>query len=306
MSPQTDGRAAIRRARPLAVEFGIVTAVLIGLSLWQRLVSGVLASVGSPPGNVLVGGFVSGGLLLLGTLLFTGAYATSRGIDLGLTVPTIADLPAVALAVLVPSTLVALTKLVGVVTGVPYNALTKTAVAADPPLLPVAFIAGLGLLVGVPGLVAVCQVLVQESIDRVVDGDAAVVLTTLATGFVMVSTAGGLTTVPDRGKLAGVAVFVLLLGVALAADTRCNRDWVRWLATAPVVAFAPLVVLSGIAGVDSVAGCLFAATQLATLGVAAYTYDRTDSLYLPALAYASLLLSNRIVIVGFEAGMRSW
>jgi hypothetical protein len=306
MSLRTDGRAAIRRARPLAIEFGIVTAVLIGLHLWQRLVSGVLASVGSLPANVLVSGFVSGGFLLLGTLLFTVAYATGRGIDPGLTVPTIADLPAVALAVLVPSTLVALTKLVGVVTSVPYNTLTKTAVAVDPPLLPVALIAGLSLLVGVPALVAVCQVLVQESVDRVVDGDAAVVLTTLATGFVMVSTAGGLTTVPDRGKLAGAVVFVLLLGVALAADARCNRDWVRWLATTPVVAFVTLVVLSGIAGVDSVAGCLFAATQLATLGVAAHTYDRTDSLCVPALAYASLLLTNRTVIVGFEAGMQSW
>lgn len=304
MSLQTDARTVTRRARPFAVEFGLVTAVLIGLSLWRHLV-GVVRPTASLPGGV-VGSLVSGGLLLLGVLVITGAYATVRDVDPGLTLPAASDWPAVALAVLAPPGLVALTKLVGVATGVPYNALTKTAVAADPPLRPVVFVAGLTLLVGVPVLAAVCQVLVQGSVERIVDGDAAVVLTTLATGFVMVDTTGRLATVPDRGKLAGAVVFVLLLGVALVVDARVDRDWLRWLAAVPVVAFAALVVVAGVASVDSVAGGLFAATQLATLGVAAYAYDRTRSLPVPALAYATYLLATRAVVVGFEAGMQSW
>jgi hypothetical protein len=303
VSLQFDARSATRRARPLAVEFGFVTAALVGLYLWQRLV----AIVGPPPvGSVLVGGVVSGGLVLLGVVLFAGTYVAVRDIDPGLAVPTRADRAAVAAAALTPLALVALTKLVGVATGVPFNALTKTAVAADPPLSPILLLAGLSLVVGVPSLVGICQVIVQGSVGRVVDGDAAIVLTTLVTGFVMVSSVGGLATVPDRGKLGGAVVFVLLLGVALFAGARVDRDWMRWLAAAPVVAFAALVVLSGVAGVDSIAGALFALSQLATLGVAAYAYDRTDSLLAPALAYANYLLATRAVVVVFEAGIRSW
>jgi len=307
MSLQSDARPATDWARPLAVEFGLVTGVLFGLYLWRHLLTTVRSLVGSPPvGGVVVGSLVNGGLLLLGTVLIVGAYATLRNIDPGLTLPTTADLPDIVLAGLAPLVLVSLTKLVGIATGVPYNALTKTAVAADPPLWPVAVVAGLSLLVGVPALVAICQVLVQGSVARIVDGDAAVALTTLVTGFVMVDTTGGLATIPDRGKLAGFVVLVLLLCLALAADARTDRSWLRWLAATPVVAFAALVVGSGVAGVDSVAGGLFAATQLLTLGVAAYTYDRTRSLLVPALAYATLLLANQVVVVVFEAGMQSW
>ena len=33
---------------------------------------------------------------------------------------------------------------------------------------------------------------------------------------------------------------------------------------------------------------------------------RTDSLLVPAVAYASLLFANRAVVVAFEAGLRGW
>lgn len=307
MSLQFDARSVTRRARPLAVEFGVVTAVLIGLSLWRRLVAGVLAAVDLPSvGSVPVGGAVGGGLLLVGIVLFAGAYVAMRDIDPGLAVPTRADRAAIAAAVVTPLALVALTKLVGVATGVPYNSLTKSAVAADPALIPILLLAGLSLLVGAPSLVVICQVIVQGSVGRAVDGDAAVVLTTLVTGFVVVDTTGGLVPIPARGKLAGAVAFVFLLGVALFASARTDRDRVRWLVAVPVVAFVALVVLSGVAGVDSVAGGLFALSQLAALGVAAYAYDRTDSLLVPALAYASYLLATQAVVVVFEAGMRSW
>jgi hypothetical protein len=306
MSLQFDVRSVTRRAGPLAVEVGVVTAVLIGLSLWRRLVASVLSAVGLPSvGGVPVGGAVGGGLLLVGVVLLAGAYVAVRNIDPGPAVPTRADRAAVAAAVVTPLAFVALTKLVGVATGVPYNALTKTAVAADPPLIPILLLAGLSLFVGVPSLVVICQVIVQGSIGRAVDGDAAIVLTTLVTGFVVVDTTGRLGPIPDRGKLAGVVAFVLLLGIALAGNARADRDWVRWLAAVPVVAFVALVVLSGVAGVDSLVGGLFALSQLATLGAAAYAYDRTDSLLVPALAYASYLLVTRAVVVGFEAGLWS-
>lgn len=306
MSLQNRVGPPIRSSRRIAREFGLVIAMLAGLYLWRQLVTEALSVAGLASGGVFVTGLVSGGILLAGLVALVGAYAAVRNIDFGLALPSTADLPAVALAVLIPVALVALTKLAGVATGVPYNSLTKTAVAADAPLLPVLRIAVIGLLVGVPALVVVCQVLIQGSFEQVVGGDAAILLTTVVTGFVMVSNTGGLTTVPDLGKLLGAAVFALLLGVGLFVDERADHDWLRWLGYAPVLVFAAIVVLSGIAAVESVAGGLFAATQLAVLGVAAVTYDRTESLLVPALAYASLLLANRVVVVVFEAGMQSW
>jgi hypothetical protein len=301
--------AAARSARSLAVEFGLVTAALVCLVLWRRLLDGLLsATLGSPSarGGLLVSGLVDGGLLLVGLVAFAGVYVRVRDVDVGVARPTTADLPTLAAAALTPLALVAATKLVGVATGVPYNALTKASVAADAPLGPIVFVAGLGLLVGVPALLVVCQVLVQGSFERVVDGDAAVVLTTLVAGFLFVNDAGGLTTLPERGKLAGAAVLAGLVGAALVVHERTGRDWLRYLGAAPAVAFVTLVGLSAVASVDTLAGGLFALAHLVTFAVAAFAYDRTDSLLGPAVAYASLLLADRAVVVVFEAGMRSW
>jgi len=306
MSLQTDVR---RSARPVAVEFGVVTAALVCVSLWVRLVHEALAAVSGPGavlgGNPLLAGLVNGGVVLAGLVSLAGAYAAVRDVDVGLTIPDATDLPTVVAVALLPPALVACTKLVGVATDVPYNALTKSSVGADAPLGPILLVAGLGLLVGVPSLVVVCQVLVQGGFRRVVDGDAAAAATTLVTGFLLVGDAGGLATVPARGRLAGAAVFAVLLGVAVASE-RVDRRWLRYAALAPALAFVALAVLSGVAGVTTIAGGLFALTQFATLGVAAYAFDRTGSLLVPALAYVSFLLADRAVVVALEMGLRSW
>jgi hypothetical protein len=301
--------AAARSARSLAVEFGAVTVALVCLVLWRRLLDGLLSATLGPPsarGGLLVSGLVDGGLLLLGLVAFGGVYVRVRGVEVGLTRPTTADLPAVLVAALAPPAFVALTKLVGVATGVPYNGLTKAAVAVDAPLGPTVFVASLGLVVGVPALLVSCQVLVQGSFARVVDGDVAVVLTTLVAGFLFVNDAGGPTALPERGKLAGAVVLAVLVGVALVVHERAGRDWLRYLGAAPAIGFVTLVGLAAVADVDTLAGGLFALAHLVTFAVAAFAYDRTDSLLGPAVAYASLLLADRVVVVVFEAGMRSW
>jgi len=309
MSLQNDAKPAATSNQPIVLEFGIITALLVGVYLWRELVSEVLATVfGKPPvvGGVLLGGLVSGGILLVGLIGFTVAYSRFREIDLGLRLPSLKVAPLVGLAVLTPIICVALTKLVGVVTGVPYNALTKTSIAADAPVLPVLLIAGLGLIIGVPMLVVICQVLIQASFDQVVGSETAIVLTTAVAGFVMASNTGGLAPVPELGKLIGAIAFMLTLGVAVYANERLDNDSLRYLGFAPRVVVTTIIAFAGIAGVETVAGGLFAVTQLAVLGVAAYTYDRTASLLVPALAYAALLLANRTVVFVFEAGMQSW
>lgn len=309
MSLQNDAKPAVSSNHPIVLEFGIITALLVGTYLWRELVSEVLTAVfgrSTVVGGVLLDGLVSGGILLVGLLGFAAAYSRFREIEIGLRLSSRKAVPLVGLAVLTPIVCVALTKLVGVVTGVPYNSLTKTSVAADAPVLPVLLIAGLGLIIGVPMLVVICQVFIQASFDQVVSADAAIALTTAVAGFVMVSNTGGLATVPELGKLIGAAAFTLSLGIAVYANERLDNDSPRYLGFAPVIVVTAIIVFSGIAEVGTLAGGLFAATQLAVLSIAAYTYDRTGSLLAPALAYAALLLSNRTVVFVFEAGMQSW
>lgn len=301
----TDGTS--ERRHPIAVEFAVVTALLMGVYAWQQLVreitppvTGVLST-----GGLLFAGLVSSGLFLGGLVAAATGYTGYRGIVRGLTLPEPDERELLGVAVLVPAVLVGLTKGVGVLTDVPYNTLTRASVAADPPLGPTLAITGLGVLVGVPALLICCQLLIQGSFRQVVDGDAAVAVTTLVAGFTLVGSPGGLTTVPDRGKLIGAVVFTGLLwgGHYLGARVADDR---RPLVYVPLLLFGALVVLTGVAAIDSVAGGLFVLTHLAVVALAADTFRRTGSLLPPAAAYTALFVANRAVVVLVEAGMRSW
>ncbi|WP_254838798.1 hypothetical protein [Natronomonas marina] len=308
MSTSTSEGTPPKNPTPIAVEFGVVAAILAGLYMWNRIVRETTTALlgDASAGGFLVNGLVTGGLLVAGLVGFAAAYVSARDVEVGRSLPSRADLPLVAAAVLVPAALVGLTKLVGTLTGVHYNALTRTAVAADPALRPILVVTGLGLAVSVPVLVVVCQVLVQGSFDRVVGRNAGVGLTTLVAGVALLGATGGLDAVPDRGKLFATILLAAGLGVAVYGHERLERDRFRYLAYVPTAVVAALVVFSVVAEIGSVAGGLFVVTQLAVFAVAAYTYDRTESLLVPAAAYLSLLVANRLVVVGLEAGMQSW
>jgi hypothetical protein len=306
MSLQSDSPPVFWSGRSVTVAFALLTAALAVVVLWRHLVSSLLSAgvVPVPRSGLVVDVLVTDGPFVVGIVAFAGAYAAVRDVDVTLTLPS--DGNPVGLAVAVPLALVGLTKLVGTFEGVPYNSLTKTAYAADASVWPVAVVTGLGLLVGVPVVVAVCQVLVQGSLRPAVDGDAALVLTTLVTAFVMVDTTGRLSSVPDVGKLVGVVAFTALLALGLYGHDRVAVGRVRAPVSLPVALFVCLVSLAGATQVESVTGGLFALTQFATFGVAAYASDRTGSLLPPALAYAGFWLASTAVVYGFEAGLQQW
>lgn len=302
----------IRPNRAIAVELGVVASLLVVVSLWQRVVRVVtdsLSAVLGPNamyGPLPVGGLAGGGLFVVGLAALAGTYASSRGIDVGFERPSGTDLSSIGLAGLGPPLLVGLTELVGSLTGVSYGSLASTYYGTDVPIRPVLAIVGLGLLVGVPSLVLICQVIVQGSVGRVLDGNGAVVLTTLATGFVMTSNTGGLALAPEPGKLVGAVLFVLVLGGGLFVTEHVDPGVIRSLAHLPALLFVALVVVTGVAGIGSVADGLFALTHLGVLGIAAYTYDRSRSLLVPALAYLSLSLASATVLVAVESGQHPW
>lgn len=295
--------------RAIAVELGFVVAVLFGVYLWRRgmgvVTDPLSATVGSLPtfDGLVVGGLLTGGTFVAGLALFAKTYTASRGIDAGAVLPARTDPTVLGLAGAVPAALVAVTKLVGGLTGVTYASLTMTHYGSGGPMESILAVVGLELLVAVPSLVLVCQVLVQGSFRKLLGGERAVVVTTLVTGVLMRSSAGGLATAPESGKLVGATLLVVVLGVTLYATESVEREGLRYLAYAPVVAFVALVVASDATHVESLAGGLFAGTHLAVLGVAAYVYERSGSLLAPALAYLSLLLANDAVVVVLETGL---
>ncbi|GAB6863106.1 hypothetical protein ACFR97_05275 [Haloplanus litoreus] len=294
---------------PLVTELTVVVCSLVGLNLWRRVVTALQPSLLAtiPERTVLpVGPLLVGGVLLAGVVCYGAGYAVLRGIDVGLRPPAAADRRTLGLAVGVPLGMVALTKTVAVFTGVPYNAFTTSAYSAGTPVTAVPSLLGPGLLVGALSLTVVCQVLVQGTFARVVDGRRAALLTTVFAAVVLTSSTGGLTAFPDRGKLALATVFVVTLALALYAVDEVDREWLQYLAYLPVSAVLGLVVLSWANATDSLAELLFGATHAAVLGLAATGYERTDSLVVPAAAYLTVLLANEVVVVLFEAGMQSW
>lgn len=309
MALQDNARRSFRSSHPLAVELGMISAMLVGVFLWREVVREALpAVVATLPGidGIVFNALVSGGLLLGGIVVLAGAYATVRNIDVALRLPSRDDGALASITALVPVVCVAITKLVGTVTGVPYNSLIKTSVAADAPLFGVLLVTGLGVIVGVPVLVVICQILIQGSFRKAARGKVAVGLTTVLAWFVMVSNTGGMATVPALGKLLGTVVFTLSVGMALYAAEQIERRWFRYLGFAPVLLITTMIVLSGVAAVQTITGGLYAVTHLAVFGVAAYAYDETESFLVPALAYGSLELANTTVVFVFEAGMQSW
>ncbi|USZ67552.1 hypothetical protein NGM10_12545 [Halorussus salilacus] len=298
-----------RENHPIATELAFAVCAVGGFALWHHTASTVASSAVdalSLPGGLPVEGLLGGSLLLAGSFLFAGAYVTLRDIEVGVALPSADDLPLVGVAIALPAVLVGLTKFVGALTGVPYGSLTMTAVAADVPLEPFLVVTGLGLFVGVPSYLLTCQVVVQGSLGRVTDGDIAVVATTAVASFLLLSARGGLSPFPERGRLGGAVLFVATIGVALFAADRVGRRWLRALSYLPALVLFGVAALSGVAAVESVAGGLFVTTQVAVLGLAAYAYDRTDSLLVPALAYASLLATGQAVVFVFEAGVQGW
>lgn len=306
MARRTLDPGTVRQNHPLTTELGLVVVAAAAFALWPHVASVVSRPVldsSAVPNSLLVEGVVAGSVLLAGLCLFTGAYAAFRDIDVGIDLPSSEERRLAGLALVLPAALVALTKSVGALTGVAYGSLTGTYVAADPSLEPYLAVTGLGLFVGVPSLLLLCHVVVQGGFEKALGGDAAVVVTTATAGFLLTSDVGNLSAFPDRGKLAGAALFVLAVAVAAYGIERARRGWVSVLAILPAVLLVGITAVSAIAAVESVAGALFGLAQVAVLGLAAYAYERTDTLVVPALAYASFYLAGNAVVFVFEAGV---
>jgi hypothetical protein len=293
----------------IVTELTAVVVFIAVLALWRHLVTAVqprLLAVLPDDAPAVAGLLLVGGVLVGGLCCLAAAYATARRLDVSVIGRVGTAGRALVVAAVAPPVLVGTTKLVGDLTGVRYNALTMSSYAAGTPVSAFLSLSLPGLFLGALSLVIVCQVIVQSSFDRVVDGRTAAALTTAFGAVVLSSSTRGLTAFPDRGKLGFAVGFVLALGLACSAADSVDRKWVEYLAYLPVSALVALVAVSWIATTDTAAQLLFDVAHVAVLGLAAAGYDRTDSLLVPAVAYLSVLAADQTVVFVFEAGMRSW
>lgn len=302
-----------RSSRP-ATELAFVVSALVAVALWERLARGfVIPGVGFGYGgygyaafdSILIPGVVTGGIIFVGVAAIAGVYVTARDVDVGGLRP-IGRLPTVAGAAFAPVALVALTKLVAAASGTTYGALFQRSYGE--PATVGMFVSTTVLMVFLlaPTLLLVCQVIVQGGLRRVVSDDVVAAATTLVTGFLLVDATGGLEMLPEPGKLAGAALFVVAVALAQYGSARFERPRVRYLALVPAALLVGLTVVTGIAGVETVPAALFLGVKVAVLGVAAYAYERTGSLLAPALTYASFLATSEAVVYLFEAGVQNW
>lgn len=305
-----------RSRHPIATELAFVVGALVALVLWEHIARTYLfPAVGLAPGgwtfeavdSLLVSGAVTGALLLAGVVAVAAGYVAARDVAVGGALPVPGRGPEVAGAVLLPVALVVVTKLVGVLTGTAYSTLVRRSYGAEATAWHAVSMTVLTLFVAVPAAVVVCQVLVQGSFRRAVGDAEAAVLTTLVAGVLLVDPDGGtLDVLPSRGPVLGAVLFVAALAVALYGRERVERPWLRASAYLPVATIVAGTALSGVAAIDTVAGGLFVLVQFAVLGVAADSYERTESLLVPALAYAGFLATSEAVVFLLEAGVQHW
>lgn len=302
MTTRTVPDPADRLDRPIVLEFAVVVGLIVLTYLWQHLLTEAWMAYGDalPLASDAAALGVSGLVYLAGIGGIAAAYVWLRDVEVALGLPALGQLPVVALAVVAPAVLVGLTALAGTYTDVPFGDLTASSYGSVPSRQLLGLLVVVGPILGAATYSLLCQVLVQGTFARTVEGPVASLLTALVTGFLLVQTSGGLTTRPDRGHLLAAAIFAVALGLGVAATERVERSWMRALAFVPAAGIVGLAVLEAVAAIGTVAGGLFVATNVAVLGLAAVAYDRTESLLVPALSYLSLLVAVQVVLLAVQ------
>lgn len=297
---------------PLARE-AVVVALLFGSFLvWIEALRPIgymvasatdpLITVNSDAWALANNALVNGAILVAGMVVFTAIYARVRDLPPSPGVLDRSDLPLLAAATLVPPVGVALVYGLAGVTGTTLSALTDTYVAADTSLVLPMVVTALGLFVGLPAYVLLAHALVQRTLRTATGPWMAVGLTTILVGFV------GPTDLAGQGLGVRIAAVSLLLaaGIALPAYAAHSFDrvWLPWVCAVPLALFTIGFVTEWLTGLDGPATVAFALAEVGIVGLGGYTYERTDSLLAPALAYASFVVATKVTVLLFETGVR--
>ena len=285
--------------RAFVVELGIVVALLVGFYAFTITLDNVLDPYFLDSDTTLL--IVRSVLVLVGMGVLATSYASWRGYSFLVSVPDRtegwligASVAGTAVLATLPFLLLALRMDVGVghVTSTVFD---MGGVFLNRTLIRIALF--------VSGMVLLYHGLVQGALQRVFghDHDLAVVVTTLLGGYLVtptVTTYGTFANGPWLylwGIRAAVAVlFVFALGIAVYGNERSDDNRVRALALLPALATLALIGLILTVEAESPGGALVVITRTAVVGLAAYVYDRTESMVTPTLVYAMFAIVSTV------------
>ncbi|WP_459192594.1 hypothetical protein [Halosimplex sp. J119] len=304
------GRRFTRHAsrRAFVVELAVAVALLAVAQAYLNLLNLVLDLVRTlasslPNGQRRSLETVVYSLLAVGGLsALAVAYTSVREVDLGLSMPDREDAPLVALAAAVPAVLAAG---FSAATLAASNVSLADIAAADLGagalfgFLPTSFAVEVLALAAVSALLY--HGLVQESLARVADADIAVLATTLVVGVLLREPALlGFRERPlwftfSEEGVAMAVLFVAALAAVAYATNFLKGSSLRWLAVLPPVLALALAAVWTVNGASTPLELVYNGLEVAVLGLAAYAYDRTESLVTPAVAYLSFAVVDQML-----------
>jgi len=286
--------------RAFVVELGVVATLLVGFQAYLVGLNNVLDPYFLDSDITL--SLVRGMLSLAGMGALVAVYAVYRDHPLPVSLPdrphgrllggVVVATGTLAVAAFVPLAVqsgVGTSDLVSAVLGLPDLLLDRTLVR---------------LTVFVLGMVLLYHGLVQAGLQRVLDHDRdlTVAVTTLVGGYLVTPQFPSYGTFADApwlylwgARAAVAAVFVLALGVTVYAERRTVDGRMRALAMLPVVVALALVALVLVTAVESPMGAVAVVPRIAVVGIAAYAYDRTESMVAPTLTYATFALVSAVL-----------
>ena len=285
--------------RAFVVELGIVVTLLVGFSAFTITLDNVLDPYFLDSDITLL--VIRSVLVLTGIGVLTTSYASWRDFSHPVSIPDRTEGWLIGAAVAgttvlatLPFLLLALRMDVGV-SHVTSTVSNIGGIFLDRTLIRITLF--------VSGMVILYHGIVQGAFQRVFghDSNLTVVVTTLLGGYLVtpnVLTYGTFANGPWLylwGTRAVVAVlFVLTLSVAVYADEQINDSRMRTLALLPALATLTLAAVVLTVGAESPGGALVMMTRIAVVGVAAYTYDRTESIVTPTLVYATFAIVSTV------------
>lgn len=295
--------------RPIAREVLVAFLAVVGLILWLVAIEPLAYDVANAvplaevvPADVnslVVFSLVPSGVLVLGMVAFAVAYVRVRSISVPVGLPDRTTLPDVALALVVPGGLVVVAAgLLGA---------SDSALAAVPAVEPAPGTSAVWaadriaarLLYGLPAYFVGVHVLVQRTLRRATDPLVAVGLTALL--FVPFDLPVGTNVLPLR-VVASSALFALALALPVVAAYHFEEPWLPWLCALPLAVLVGAVFLEFVGSATDLASAVALLAKVAVVAVGAYTYERTDSPVLPALAFASFVAAGEAMALVSATG----
>ena len=309
MVPTRSLRAPFDR-HPIARESLVAVAAVVAFAVWTafagELLWAAIRTVGYPDvadsglGTLVVHATMNGAALILAIVAFAAAYVRVRDVDVPLALPDRDDLPLVGAALVLPTGLIGLAKLVGAVTGTHLSTVTNHAVSAEATLVATGTVTLLGLMVTLPAYLVAAHVLVQRTFSRVADARTTVVLTVL---LVTVVGRTDVLAMDARGALLGGSLLLAAIALPLYAETSYDRRWLTAACAVPLALFVVGALGEWVLDFQGAAGAVFGLAEFAVVAVGVYGYERTDSLVPSAVALACYAVVPDVIVFFFEAGV---